>query len=298
MLTLGAIVVDGVTYAAWLFLIGVGLTLVFGVLRILNIAHGAFYSFGAYAAAFGVGLGARMELSLLAQFMLAIGAALAIGVVLGFVVERCVLTRLYARKEALALLATYAVFLILEDFTKILWGPQSVYANGPRDALGQVPIGPLMYPLYDVLLVAAAALTGLAIWYVLYRTKTGFKVQAVVFDREVSSAMGIHVTRVMTATFVVGACLGTLAGALTAPKIAISPGIGVEVIVLAFAVVVIGGLGSISGAIVGACIVGIGRAAATHLLPQVELFVVYLAMAAVLTVRPLGLFARPEARKI
>lgn len=292
------ILIDGTMYAAWLFMISIGLTLVFGVLRILNIAHGGFYSFGAYAAAYAVGLAASNGFGIAAQFAFAGILAVAIGLFLGFVIERTVLNRLYRHQEVLVLFATYAVFLILEDITKLIWGGQSLYANAPRDGLGQVRLGALQYPVYDVGLVIVACGVAAAAAYVLNSTRIGRCVTAVVFDREMSASMGIDVGRIMTGTFLVGATLGALAGAITAPKIAISPGIGVEVIVLAFAVVVIGGLGSIGGAVVGAMIVGLARALTAHLFPQVELFAVYTVMAVVLAVRPYGLFARPEARKI
>ena len=292
------ILVDGISYAAWLFMIGIGLTLVFGVLRLLNIAHGAFYSFGCYVAAYTIGLVGASGSEPAIQFLSAAVLAILVGALLGFVVERTVLSRLYHQPEVLVLFATYAVFLILEDATKLIWGGKSLYASSPRDALGQVRIGALDYPLYDVGLVVVACLVAAATWFVLNATRIGHFVTAVVFDRETSAAMGINVKHIMTGTFVVGSALGALAGAITAPKIAITPGIGVEVIVVAFAVVVIGGLGSITGAVAGALIVGLARAATTHLFPQLELFAVYGAMAFVLAIRPYGLFAKPEARKI
>lgn len=296
--TLTTILIDGISYAAWLFTISVGLTLVFGVLRILNIAHGGFYSFGAYAAAYAIGVAATNGYGIAAQFVFAGILAVAIGLILGLIIERSVLSRLYKHQEVLVLFATYAVFLILEDLTKLIWGGQSLYANGPRDAMGQIRLGELQYPVYDIGLVFLACGLAATVSFVLNSTRVGRCVTAVVFDREMSASMGINVKRIMTGTFLVGAALGTFAGAITAPKIAISPGIGVEVIVLAFAVVVIGGLGSIGGAVVGALIVGVARALTAHLFPQIELFVVYTVMAVVLAIKPYGLFARPEARKI
>jgi branched-chain amino acid transport system permease protein len=296
--TFVTILVDAVSYAAWLFLTSIGLTLVFGVLRLLNIAHGGFYSVGAYMAAYAVGLGAAAGLGPGLQFAMAAIAAVAAGSVLGLITERTVLLRLYRHPEVLSLIATYAVFLILEGLTKLIWGGQSLYANQPRDALGQMRLGVLQYPVYDIALIAVAIILAATIGLVLNATRMGRCVTAVVFDREISAAMGINVGRVMIGTFVVGAALGAFAGAVTAPKIAISPGIGVEVIVLAFAVVVIGGLGSIAGAVVGAVVVGVARAVTVHLFPEVELFAVYAVMAAVLAIRPYGLFATPEARRI
>ncbi|MEY9495901.1 branched-chain amino acid transport system permease protein [Bradyrhizobium elkanii] len=293
-----AILIDGISYAAWLFMISIGLTLVFGVLRLLNIAHGGFYSFGAYTAAYAIGVGASNDLGAAWQFAIGGTLAIAVGAILGLIIERTILGRLYRHQEVLVLFATYAVFLILEDLTKLIWGGRSLYANSPRDALGQIQLGTLQYPVYDIALILVAVVLAAIVWFVLNSTRIGLCVTAVVFDREMSAAMGINVNRIMTGTFVIGAALGAFAGAITAPKIAISPGIGVEVIVLAFAVVVVGALGSITGALVGAAIVGLARAFTAHLFPQVELFAVYAVMASVLVIKPYGLFARPEARKI
>lgn len=292
------ILIDGISYAAWLFLISIGLTLVFGVLRLLNIAHGGFYSFGAYTAAFAIGLAASHGLGIAWQFAAAACFAIAIGAALGLIIEKLVLGSLYRHPEGIILIATYALFLMLEDLTKMVWGGQSVYANSPRDALGQIQAAGLQYPVYDLALIVVAILLAAAAWFVLNATRTGRCVTAVVFDREMSAAMGINVARVMTGTFMAGAALGAFAGAITAPKIAISPGIGVEVIVLAFAVVVIGGLGSIAGAIVGSVLVGLAQAITTRLFPEISLFAVYATMAGVLAFRPYGLFARSEARRI
>lgn len=298
MSTFVTILVDALSYAAWLFLTSIGLTLVFGVLRLLNIAHGGFYSVGAYMAAYAIGLCAAAGLGPASQFALAAIAAIAVGAFLGFVIERTVLLRLYRHPEALVLIATYAVFLILEGLTKLIWGGQSLYANQPRDALGQMRLGVLQYPVYDIALIAVAIILAVTIGVALKATRIGRCVTAVVFDREISAAMGINVRRIMTGTFIVGAALGAFAGAVTAPKIAISPGIGIEVIVLAFAVVVVGGLGSMTGAVVGALVIGMARALTVHLLPEVELFAVYAVMAGVLAIRPYGLFAAPEVRRI
>lgn len=293
-----AITLDGLSYAAWLFLVSIGMTLIFGVLRILNVAHGGLYSFGAYAGAYTVALCVNADAGSPAQFAALVAVSIAVGAALGYALERLVLQRLYRHEDVLALLATYAAFLILEDSTKLIWGGGSYYANQPRDILGFIIVADIPYSAYDLALIAVAALLGFGVSGVLSGTRLGRLVTAVVADREMSAAMGIDVRRIFTWTFVAGAALGALAGGLTAPKIAVLPGLGVEVIVLAFAVVVIGGLGSIKGAAAGALIVGIVRAMSSHLLPAAELFVIYGVMALVLAVRPHGLFVAPEARKI
>jgi branched-chain amino acid transport system permease protein len=296
--TFSAIIVDAVSFAAWLFLVAVGLTLVFGVLRLLNIAHGAFYSVGAYVGVYAIGASVSLGWGTALQLVTALAAASLAGMLIGLLVERCVLKRLYGYPEPLVLIATYALFLVLDDLTKMVWGGQSLYATQPRDSLGQIGIGGLQYPVYDIALIAVSLIVAVAVWYTLNRTRIGRCVTAVVFDSEISAAMGIYVGRIKTGTFVVGAALGAVAGALTAPKIAVSPGMGVEVIVVAFAVVVVGGLGSIPGALLGAAIIGLARAVTAHLFPEIEVFAVYLVMAGVLAVRPLGLLAPAEVRRI
>lgn len=292
------ILIDGIIYAAWLFLISLGLTLVFGVLRLLNVAHGGLYTFGAYCAAFAIGACARAQYGVVVQLAAMVALALVVGAAISFALERLVLRSTYDQDEVVTLLATYAAFLVLEDLTKMIWGGVSLYANQPRDAMGHVQIGLLPFPVYDLALVGVAILLAVATWFVLSRTRIGRIVVAVTTDRDMSLFMGINVGRVLAGTFVTGATLGALAGALTAPKIAVLPGLGVEVIVLAFAVVVVGGLGSIVGAAAAAILIGLCRSVTSHLFPELEVFVVYAVMAAVLTFRPFGLFRQVMVRKI
>jgi branched-chain amino acid transport system permease protein len=298
VLTAVAILVDGAVFAAWLFIVSVGLTLIYGVMRILNIAHGSLYALGAYAAASMVGAYFAHGYPPLAGYLLLPAAALLVGVVAGLAIERGVLRLMYGRDEVIMVLVTYAVFLVLEDVIKLIWGVDPYFAYQPYGLLGTVDILGLPYPIYDVANIALAIVIGAVVWWGLNRTRAGKLLIAVIHDREMSMAVGINVTRLFAVTFVLGAILAALGGAVSAPKISVVPGIGVEVIVLAFAVVVIGGLGSVGGAMIGAVIVGFARAAAVHLLPEAELFVIYAIMAAVLVVRPYGLFAKPEARRI
>ncbi len=298
MLTAFAIVTDGLVYAAYLFVVAIGLTLIFGVMKILNVAHGAFYAFGAYGAATAVGIYFDRGLPDAGGFLFMVLVAVAIGLALGFVLERGILRFAYGRDEVIVVLITYAVFLVLEDVIILIWGPGSLAAYQPMVAAGNVEVGTLILSGYDIGLVIFAAVLALASAYVLKHTRPGRLLTVVIFDRETAAALGINVTLVFTATFVLGAALGALGGAVMAPKIAVTLGIGVEVIVLAFAVVAIGGMGSMEGALVGALIVGLCRAAAVHLAPQIELFVIYGVMALVLIVRPHGLFSRAQPRKI
>lgn len=298
MLTTFAILTDGLVYAAYLFLVAVGLTLIFGVMKILNVTHGSFYAFGAYGAATAVGIYFDRGLPDAGGFLFMVLAAMMIGLVLGAALERGVLRLVYGKDEVVIVLVTYAVFLILEDVIVLIWGPRSYAAYQPMVAAGNIEIGDLILSNYDIgLVVLAASLAAVGYWALKY-TRYGRLLTVVIFDRETASAFGVNVTLIYTITFIIGAMLGALGGAVMAPKISVTLGIGVEVIVLAFAVVAIGGMGSIEGALIGALIVGICRAAAVHLVPQIELFVIYGVMTLVLVFRPHGLFTRAQPRKI
>jgi branched-chain amino acid transport system permease protein len=298
VLTIFAIVTDGLVYAAYLFLVAVGLSLIFGVMKILNVAHGSFYAFGAYGAATAVGIYFGRGWPDAGGFLFMIAFAMAIGMVVGFVLERGILRLVYGRDEIVIVLVTYACFLILEDTITLIWGAQSYAAYQPMVAAGDIEIGDLILSNYDIGLVVIAAVVAIGAYWALNYTRWGRLLTVVIYDRETAAVFGINVRRVYTVTFVIGAMLGALGGAMMAPKISVTLGIGVEVIVLAFAVVAIGGMGSIEGAVLGAVIVGLCRAAAVHLLPQLELFVIYAVMALVLVFRPYGLFSQAAPRKI
>ncbi len=292
------ILLDGVLYAAVLFLVAAGLTLVYGVMRILNIAHGSLYALGAYAGTSLVlvylktgGPAPLMYLALLA------GAVVA-GAIAGPLVERLLLRPIYGREEVVQLLVTYSLFLILEDVMKLLWGVDPYYVAKPYAFLGTVTIAGVRYAWYQLLLIGVAAATGILVSLAIRGTRLGRMIVAVTADREISATLGINVGRVYTLAFTAGAILAGLGGALVAPLISVAPGMSVEAIVLAFAVVVIGGLGSLEGAALGALIVGITRAAAVQLFPEIELATVYLIMVAVLLFRPRGLFGEWETRRI
>ena len=292
------IVIDGVIYASWLFIVALGLTLIFGVLRILNIAHGSLYAIGAYSAASAVtlasGLGLPPAFSLIAMLL----AALAVAVVVAPILERGLLRLFYGRDVVLVLLVTYAVFLILEDASKLIWGVNPYFVIEPRQVFGDVVLGDLFYVGYDLMLILLAVFCGVVVWLWLNRTTQGKIVLAVIHNRNIAAAMGVNVSRVYLLAFTVGVFLAALGGAFTSPLISVQPGISVSVIIVSFAVVIIGGLGSIVGAAIGALIVGLARAWAIYQFPAAEIFVVYLVMALVLVFRPEGLFARQESRKI
>ncbi len=293
-----AVVIDGIIYSSWLFIIAVGLTLIYGVMKILNLAHGSFYALGAYAAASLVGRWFSGGGAPFGSYAMLILAAILVGLLVGPLIERGLLRFMYRKDEIVLVLVTYAVFLILEDAIKLVWGVDAYFVSGPYGLLGSLSIAGLTYPVYNAALVVVSLLVGAAFALALKRTRQGKLLTAVIHDREISAAMGIDVRRVYLVTFTVGTMLAATGGALTAPTVSVVPGMGVEVIVLAFAVVVIGGLGSFAGAALGSLIVGMVRSAAVHYLPEVELFSIYAVMAVVLIARPKGLFRALEARKI
>ena len=292
------IVIDGVTYASWLFIVALGLTLVFGVLKILNIAHGSFYALGAYVPATLVSLAASWALPPAMSLVAMLLAAVLVAVLVAPLTERGLLRFFYGRDEVLLVLVTYAMFLMMEDLTKLIWGANPFYVSEPYGMFGSIDIGTQTYVGYDFMLVALAVVVGLGVWWVLNRTRFGKIVTAVIHSAEVASSMGIQVSRVYMLAFAVGIFLAALGGAFTAPMLSVQPGLSVGVIIISFAVVIIGGLGSIEGAAIGALIVGLARALAVHMWPVAELFSVYLVMALVLMFRPQGLFQRIQARKI
>lgn len=298
MPNLTLIFIDGLGYAAWLFIVAVGMTLIFGVMRILNIAHGSLYAFGAYVCAVLLGRWFDAGLPSIGAYLIMLLSAVTVGGAMGLALQQGILKHLHGRDEVAIVLATFALFLILEDAILLIWGTDAYPAFQPYSDMGTIDIGGVSFALYDLALVVLALVVGGGLWWALNRTKAGKLLIAVIHDPDMARAMGVNVDRIFPITFMIGAMLAALGGATSAPKISVAPGIGVDVIILAFAVVVIGGMGSITGAVVGAVMVGFGRAFAVHAAPQFELFVIYAIMTAVLIVRPQGLFVRPAARKI
>jgi len=293
-----AVVIDGLIYSSWLFIIAVGLTLIYGVMKILNIAHGSLYALGAYAAAALGGYWINQGYAPMGSYAVMLVAAILVGLIAGPMIERGLLRFMYGKDEIVLVLVTYAVFLILEDFIKLTWGVDPYFLYQPYGLLGSFDVGDLTYPVYNLVLIGVAILIGATLAWVLNKTRRGKMLVAVIHDREMAAAMGINVSMVYFVTFTVGAMLGAVGGALTAPMISVQPGIGAETIVLAFAVVVIGGLGSLPGAALAAVLVGVVRSAAVHYRPELDLFAIYFVMAVVLIMRPKGLFSVQEARKI
>jgi len=299
MQTIVAVLIDGLSYSSYLFIVSVGLTIIFGVMKILNVAHGSFYAWGAYAAAYFIGLFHGMGFPHWFGFVLIAVSAVAVGAIIGLAIERIILRKMYEHHEEVhILLATFGVFLILEDVILLVFGVNPYFAYQPMALLGSVKIAGVTRDVYSLTLIGLAIVIAVGCWLCLARSKWGKILKVVIFDREIGLAMGINVNAVYVYTFVAGAMLGALGGAAIAPTLSVSPGIGIDVIVLSFAVVVIGGMGSIAGAIIGALMVGLLRATAVHFVPELELFVIFAVMAAVLMVRPEGLFAPARARRI
>ena len=289
---------DGLTQAALLFLVALGLTLIFGVLRILNVAHGSLYAFGGYAAATAgrlIANGDSIPLSLLALLL----GALVVGLILGAVIEFCLIRRILDFDPVMQLLATFAVFMILEDLQRLVWGASPVSVTHAVDAMGTLKVGVVTYTAYQLLLLpTTAVLVFIGLRWALARTRFGRQVMAVTHHREVASAMGINAQRIGLLTFCLGAVLGTLGGALASPTTSLVPGIGGDMMVLSFAVVAVAGLGQITGTAVAALLIGLAKAFAVYLLPELDVLVPYLIMLLVLLWRPQGLFAVAEARRV
>ena len=281
--------VSGLTAAMFLFLIASGLSLIFGVLRVLNFAHGTFYMLGAYAAYQFVqwtGVSGGMF------WVAALGAAGAVAL-LGGVVERLLFRHLYAKEELYQLLFTYALALILSDAAKMIWGTQQKSVSRPPELTGAFSIFGATVPHYNLFIILLGPAIALAVWFVLQRTRVGRFIRAAALDRETLGALGVNVGALYTGVFVLGSFLGGLGGALVTPVRTITPGMDTEIIVEAFVVVVIGGLGSFWGTFLGALIYGQVLAFGILFFPRFSIFAVFALMAAVLIVRPWGLLGRP-----
>jgi branched-chain amino acid transport system permease protein len=279
----------GLTTAMFLFLIASGLSLVFGVMRVINFAHGSFYMLGAYLAWQAV---QWVHPSGGGFWLAALFAAVGIGI-LGAFVERLFFRSLYGREELYQLLFTYALVLILGDAAKFLWGVDQLSVNGPPALRGSIQIFGTTQPLYSLFMIAIGPAIAFAGWLLLNRTGAGRMVRAAQMDREMLDALGANVGTIYTAMFVVSAFLAGLSGALVTPIESIVPGMDVLIIVQAFIVVVIGGMGSIWGTFWGSVIYGQVLAFGILIFPGFSLFSVYALMAVILVIRPWGLFGRP-----
>ncbi len=284
----------GVFHAAILFLVSAGLQVVFGVQKIFNLACGSFYALGAYvgvsAVAWFIDAGGPPALFVVPLVV----AGVLIGGV-GLVVERGLLRFVYDRDETFQLLLTFAVVLMMEDAIRMTWGTSPRSTSALYLTYGQVRVFGATVPVYNLIVIAAAVVIAALIGWLLTRTTFGRIMRATADNREMAEALGVDMRRVYAKVFTLGTALGTLGGALVIPATAAMSEMGVELIVEAFAVVVIGGLGSMRGALVGALVVGVFRSVAISVYPELEMLLIYLIVIAVLVFRPHGLFGGAAA---
>jgi branched-chain amino acid transport system permease protein len=281
-------VLSALRQAAFLFLISSGLTLVFGVLNILNFAHGALYMLGAYFI-----YALTLHLTGPAGFVIAMLAA-PLGVALiAMVIETGLLRRIYVQEEIYQLLLTYSLVLIIDDLAKIVFGPEYKSIPKPDAISGAVTIFGGTVPVYTLLVLVLAPAMALVLWYLLYKTRTGKIVRATSSDREMADALGINMSALFTLVFAFGGILAGFGGALAGPARTVFPGVGTEVIIESFVVVVIGGLGNLWGALIGSILIGTLETVGIIVFPEFEMSLIYLLMVAILVVRPWGLFGRP-----
>jgi branched-chain amino acid transport system permease protein len=292
-------VADGVSYAGLLFMVSLGLTLICGVMGIVNVAHGALYAFGGYAACTLSLLIMQNAPSTLLLLLVLPVAALLVGLVLGTAIETGLLRRIQGRDPVQQLLMTFAGFMVLEDVQRLVWGTQPYSAPEIIGRLGTVNFFNVTYTSYQLVLIPIMALVSYAgLMFFLRFTSIGRQVVAVTHHREMATALGINAKRVGWLTFVLGATLGALGGAMAAPTTSMVPGAGADMIVLSFAVVATAGMGQITGALLASLMIGLARSTAVYLAPEWEVAVPYLIMALVLLVRPDGLFTVAQARRI
>ena len=290
---------NGLQFGLMLFLLAAGLTLVFGIMDCINLAHGSLYMVGAYFVA------AAAQAA--DSFWIGLGAGVAGAAVLGLVLELSLFRQLYRRDHLSQVLATFGLILIANEAVRMIWGAQPLPLNPPDALSGPVEIGGFFYPAYRLVIIAFGLAVAGLLYLLVARSRVGMWVRAGAANREMTEALGVNVQGLFTAVFVFGAALCALAGGLLGPLLAVQIGMGESVLILAFVVIIIGGIGSIRGALVGSLIVGtvdtLGRAllpallravlpadAAATLGPALASILIYLLMAAILFFRPQGLF--------
>jgi len=285
------IVIGGVFHAAVLFLVAAGLQLVFGVQKIVNLACGSFYALGAYFGITAVNWAIKAGVPP-SMFLLVL---LASGVVLGVIgpAIEALLRTVYDRDEAFQLLLTFALVLMFQDVLRFFWGANPQQLGNLSMEYGKLAVGAVQVPTYNALVIVASIVIALGIGAFLQRTRFGRILRATAENREMSQALGVNVRWMYASVFTLGTMLGTVGGALVVPTAAASLDMPVELVVESFAVVVIGGLGSMRGALAGALIVGLMRAAAISFYAELEMLAIYLVVIVVLIARPVGLFGKP-----
>jgi len=289
METIVSILFSGVFNASTLFLVAAGLQVVFGVQKVFNLACGSFYALGAY---FGIVVvksfvagGFPKPLFIIPL----IGAGLLLGFI-GPIVERGLIKFVYDRDETFQLLLTFALVMMIEDVIKFIWGTSPQTTGGIDLIYGRLNLFGATLPVYNLIVILCSLIIAALIGYILLNTKFGRIIRATADKKEMGEALGINMKMVYIKVFTLGTMLGTLGGALVIPATAVVSEMGVELIVLAFAVVVIGGLGSMKGAFIGALIVGVLKSIAISTYPELEMLTIYIIVIAVLVIKPQGLF--------
>jgi len=277
-------VLNGVQYGFTLFLVASGLTLIFGIMGIINLAHGAFYMVGAYLTFWLFGLTDSL--------FVAIALGLPIMLVFGYVIERFAISVLYKRDHLHQVLLTYGLILILNEMQKILWGSDFYSVPVPDMLSSSIPMGNQEYPVYRVFVSLVCMVVAAAMYVVIGKTKLGMMIRAGATNREMTQALGIDIGKVFAVVFSLGAALAGFSGMIDAPLSSVYPGMGNFILIISFVVIVIGGIGSIKGAFVGAMLVGLADTFGKVLVPELSSMVIYLLMALVLMWRPRGLFGR------
>jgi len=277
--------------ASILFMFASGLTLVFGVTRILNIAHGTFYMLAAYLAFTLTSLVAASPF----KFWVALGIAPLLVAALGGLVEVLLLRRIYGRDVLLQVLLTVALIFVFGDVIRFFWGLNQKSVPFPDQLVGSMSLAEMRFPIYYTLVVAVTVAIGTAMWYTLYRTRWGILLRAATQDREMASALGIDERRLFTVVFSTSCWLAGMAGVLASPTLSVTLGMDMAAVIEGFAVIVVGGLGSLPGAVFSALLMGAVKGFGILVIPQFAMVFVFALMAVVLILRPWGLLGKPEA---
>lgn len=281
---------SGISTGMVIFLIAVGLSLIFGTLKILNLAHGALYMFGAYVCYWVNSMLAGIS----GSYWLSLIVAPILIALFGGLVEFLLLRRMYGREFLEQFLLTFALILIIGDFCKLAWGVDYHNVDTPWPLEGAVIWGNLIFPRYNLFLILAGPVVYVGLWLLLNRTRLGRIIRAVTYNREMSGALGVNVPFVYTTLFMLGCWLAGLGGALVAPMSAVMPGMDAVVLIDCFIIVVIGGLGSLSGAFLGSIIFGLVTAFGILVAPRLAIAFGFILMMVILIIRPWGLMGKPE----
>ncbi|MCH8924764.1 MAG: branched-chain amino acid ABC transporter permease [Proteobacteria bacterium] len=276
---------NGIQYGFLLFLVASGLTLVFGIMGIINLAHGAFYMLGAYTVYWLVGYTDNL--------FVAIVLGLAIMLAFGYLLERSAISFLYKRDHLYQVLLTYGLILILDEMQRIFWGTDFYSVPVPQILSASVPLTETQdYPVYRLFISVMCMAVAAGLYLLIGRTKLGMMIRAGASNREMAQVLGIDIGRVFAIVFSIGVALAAFSGMIGAPVSSVYPGMGEQILIVSFVVVVIGGIGSVKGAFVGAMLIGLADTFGQVLLPDFASVVVYAVMAVVLLWRPQGLFGR------